>query len=90
MGVENLEAFEKEAQSPGDGGQSAGNGRSKGNALKIILTIGKQVLDLPREDASCLQIGGVEPEVVREDQASWLQHTKHICTNIFAEFGVEN
>ena len=73
--IEDFQAFEEEAQAPGDGREFAGDGRREGDAMKFIVAIGEQALDpstglrtgLCGTDAACLRVGWVEPEVVRED-----------------------
>lgn len=70
VGIEYLQAFEKEAQSPGDRCQFTGNGWCKGDAMKFITAIGKQLLDLCRANAARLRIGGIEPKIVSEDHAT--------------------
>ena len=60
--------------------------------MKFIMAIGEEPLDLRRADTARLLIGGVEPEVVREDHPPGLsrrgvgtsENTQHISTNIAA------
>jgi hypothetical protein len=52
MGIEDFQTFQKQAQPPGNGYQPARDGRREGNAIKFILAIGKQELDLLKADAA--------------------------------------
>ncbi len=63
-------AFEEEAEPPGNGNQPAGDGRRKGDAMKFIPAMGKQVLDLCGANAMRLFVDRVEPEVVGEKHAA--------------------
>jgi hypothetical protein len=76
VGIEDFQAFEKQAQSPGERNEPARNGRSEGDAMKFITAIGKQLLDFFGADAARLRIGGVEPEVIREDHAAGFENTQ--------------
>ena len=42
MGIEDFQAFQKQAQSPGDGRQFAGDGRREGDAVKFKAAIGEK------------------------------------------------
>ena len=76
MRIKDFQAFEKQAQSPGNWYQSTRDGRREGDAMKFIMAIGKQSLDLGRTNAARLRIGGVEPEVVGKDHPTVsLDHT---------------
>lgn len=54
VGVENLEVFEEQAQAPGYGNQTTGDGRREGNALKLTGTIFEQAFDLGGGDTACV------------------------------------
>lgn len=66
--------------------------------MKFILAIGKQLFDLCGTDAARLRIGGVEPEVVREDHAPGLsrrggwtsEHAQHVGADISSKIRIEN
>ncbi len=64
MRIEDFQAFQKQAQTPRDGSQFAGDGRREGDAMKFITAIGEEAFDLCRADAARLRVGGVEPEIV--------------------------
>lgn len=98
VGIKDLEAFEEEAKPPGNGNQPAGDGRREGDAMKFVLAMGEQALDLCRTNAMCLFIDRVEPEVVGEKHAAGLsrrgvgtsEHTEHVAANRTAKFRIKD
>jgi hypothetical protein len=64
VGIEDFEAFEKEAKAPGDRREFAGDGWREGDAVELICAIGKKLFDFRWTDAARLRVGRVKPEVV--------------------------
>lgn len=58
--------------------------------MELIGTIGEQTLDFGRGQAARLWVGGVEPEIVGEDQAARLHDPQHVGADTLTEFGIKD
>src|SRR5688500_12167066 len=89
MRVENFQAFQKQAQAPGDGSQLPRDWRREGNAMKFILAVGEQTKDLRRANAMGLCVHWIEPEIIGKDQTAWLQCPQHLSTYFAANLRIQ-
>lgn len=52
--------------------------------------VGEQAPDFGGPDATGLRVGGVEPEVVRDDHAAGFEDAQQVGTNIEANVWIKN
>ena len=84
MRVKNFQAFKEETESPGQRNQPARDGWCEGYAMKFVAAIREQTFNLCWTDAMRLRVGGVEPEVVPEDQSVGFEDAEHLIADFLS------
>ena len=90
MGVEQLQAFQEESQYPGDLYHASGNRRGQRNSVKFKDTVRKKPTNLRRANAARLRVGGIEPEVVREDETGGFKDAEQFAADILSNIRIQD
>jgi len=78
MGVEDAQAFKEQGEWPGERGDPAGDRRRQRDFAKNVFAAGEELADFSRLDTARLRVGGVEPEIVPQDQAAGFERSQHL------------